>query len=440
MMQSSAISSLGNQGQEHFLRNVADGVGHLVTNIQRLDGAAQRASNDGDESTAALLRSFADEEAAKVLILIDAVRCPRPEQRARARTLKRWGDHLWKGIYARACGWRPADFRELASYVNQDLQPFYLDGPRGVDWVFPNEIKSERERRIYVDLVQDITESGQGNLEPYWVTPEDSWVPPDDSISWLFRYRTSTCVEVALSLHAQGISTERGLQHVAAIWQPIDPRSMNGSELLAKVEETLSAVWLDPEARPVKEEDPPPPSPLAYWPFPLWPISEPADVKPSEQLETLRAERKAELERIHQVQGMKDPPPEVSLEKVLEMHAAYAKVEEETQRRADEHSAGKGGARIMPAKLFDVSDTAAWRELRDLWWGLSDGERVSLVALAWSTRDAIANWPASLKKAQEQSAIHDTQEERYFLGLGRLWLQGFRRWETPPDRMWVARG
>ena len=435
MTQSSAISNLGNQRPEHLWRSVAYGIDHVVSNIRRLDRSAQRASSDGDESIATLLGSFADEEAAKVLILIDAVRCPQSEAKARVRTLKRWSNHLWKGIYARACDWRPADFSELASYVNQEMQPFYLDGPLGVDWIFRNEITSERERQIYVDLVEDITKSGQDSREPYWVTPEE------DFTSWMTRYRTSTCVEVALSLHAHGISTESGLQHVAAIWQPIDPESMDSSELLARTNETLSAVRLDSEALAVPEEDPPSPSPLAYWPFPLWPISAPEDVKRSELLETLRADRDAELERIHRVRGMKDPPPEISLKKVLEMDAAYAKVKEEWQRRADEHFAGKSGPRITTAEVgLDVLEAAAWRELRELWWGLSDGERVSLVALAWFTRDRIANWPASLKKAQKQSDIHGTQAEHYFLGLGREWLQGFRRWEAPADHVWIRRG
>lgn len=430
MTQSSAISNLGNQKPEHLRRSVACGIDRLVSNIRRLDHAAQRASSDGDESIATLLGSFADEEAAKVLILIDVVRCPQSDAKARARTLKRWSNHLWKGIYARACDWRVASLSDLESYINQEMQPFYLDGPLGVDWILPNEITSERERQIYVDLVEDISESGQDNREAYWVTPEDF-------TSSMISYRTSACVELALSLHAHGISTESGLQHVAAIWQPIDPASMSSSQLLAKVNETLSDVWSDSGKRAAQDEGQPSTRPLAHWPFPLWPISAPEDVKPSELLETLRMQRDAELDRIHRVRGMKEPPPEISLEKVLEMDAAYAKVEEERQRRIDEHFAGKSGARIMTAERFDVSATAAEQELRELWWGLGDGERISLVALAWFARDWIGDWPASLKKAQEQSDLHSTEAEHYFLGLGREWLQGFRRWEAPAEHVWT---
>ena len=74
-------------------------------------------------------------------------------------------------------------------------------------------------------------------------------------------------------------------------------------------------------------------------------MRESEDVTQGAFLESLRADRRAELERIHRVQGMKDPPPEISLEKVLEMDAAYAKVREESQRRMDEHVAAPGRPR-----------------------------------------------------------------------------------------------
>ena len=66
---------------------------------------------------------------------------------------------------------------------------------------------------------------------------------------------------------------------------------------------------------------------------------------------------------------MKDPPPEISLEKVLEIDAAYAKVREEWQRRTDNHFAGKSGPRIITAEVdLDVSEAAVWLKLKKLWW------------------------------------------------------------------------
>ena len=429
MTQSSAITNLGNQKPEHFLRDVACGIDHLVSNIRRLDAAARRAFNDGDEPTASLLGSFADEEAAKVLILIDAVRCPRSEARARARTLKRWRSHLWKGIYLRACDWRPVNLSEAASYIELEMQPFYLDGPHDVDWIFPNEITRERERQIYVDLVEDITEPGQAGQERFWTTPQDFTASTS-------RYRTSTCVEVTLALHAHGIAAAEGLEHVAAIWQPVDPESIDISDLFAKINETLSAVRLDSEAMAVEETNLPSPNSLAYWPFPLWSVAEPARVKRSEFLDALREDRDAELKRINELQRMKEPPPDISREKVLEMHAAFAKVAEERGKRIDAHLAGKSGPPIITADAdLDVSRTYAWMELKGLWWDLTDGERVSLVALAWFTRDTIANWPRAVRLARKKSDIHSAEAEHYCLWLGRDWLKGLDRWEAPPGHV-----
>lgn len=429
MTQSIAVSDLGNRNPESFRRIVASGIDHLAANIRRLDAAAQRASRDGDESIAPLLGSFADEEAAKVLILIDAVRCPQSCPSDRASTLKRWRDHKWKGIYVRACEWRPVDLPELAGYIEQEMQPFYLDGPLDVDWIFQNEIKSERERNIYVDLVQDLTESEQSGQDPYWVTPQDF----NSSIG---GYRRSNCVEVALSLRAQGITTERGLARVATIWQPIDPEAMHVSDLFAKINETLSAVRQDLKALAVQEEDRPSPDPLANWPFPLWSIPEPEVDKPREALKTLRAERQAELERIRHLQSMKEPPPSISRAKVIEMDAAHAKVQKAWRKRIAAHPSNGGGLRIISADLdLDVTETPAGKHLSELWWGLSDAERVSLVALAWFTRDVVANWPRALKLAQQKPDIHSTQMEHYCLNLGSAWLKGMDRWETPADQM-----
>ena len=362
MTQSSAITNLGNQKPELFRRDVAHGIDRLIANSQRLDASAQRLSQAGDETSAALLGSFADEEAAKVLILMDAVRCPATQAEARTRTLKRWSNHLWKGIYVRSCDWRPSNFQELTSYINAELRPFYPDGPMDVDWIFRNEIRDQRKRQIYVDLVEDITEVEPYRQNSWWVAPED-FSPAD------FKYHTSRCVHVASSLHALGFSTERGLEHVAKIWQRIDPTSMEHSELLTKIRETLLAVQSEEHESPAGGQGQPSLNALAEWSYPLWPIEEPERTKTGTYLNSLRKAREAELKRIDHIQGLKSPPPAISREKVLEMHQASALVEKEVQKRIDSHFAGKSGLKIIPPELdLDISDTPTWLKLRELWW------------------------------------------------------------------------
>ena len=310
-------------------------------------------------------------------------------------------------------------------YIDDELQPFYLDGPIGIDWIFPNEIRAQRERQIYVDLVEDITETGPSRQGPYWVAP-------GDFSSYRSNYRTSTCVEIALSLHACGISTERGLNHVVRIWQPLDIVSMDRSELLAKIRETLLAVQSEQDESTANGRVVPSPNKLIYWPHPLWPYDEWERPTTDSDLDSLREKREAALKRIRHIQGLKDPPPAISRQKVEELHDAFVLAEEERARVLDDHLTVKGGRGVILSEIdLNALDTPAWLKLRELWRGLSNDEKVSLIALSWFTRDPIGDWPESFKRAQEFGDVGRAEDENYCLGLGSKWLQGYERWEAP---------
>ena len=103
-----------------------------------------------------ILRLAAEEEAAKVLILLDAVRCPRVERQSDFnRQLQYFNDHLAKGIYAQYCWRRPHSFSAVREWVDRERKEYYLDGPNNVDWIFYNEILRQREETIYVDYVEN---------------------------------------------------------------------------------------------------------------------------------------------------------------------------------------------------------------------------------------------------------------------------------------------
>ena len=84
------------------------------------------------------------EVAGKFLIFVDAARLGRPSQRKLRDQLKRAGDHLAKGLYAKATEIRPADFKELLGFLEPERATLYLDGPNDVDSIFRNEILSSR--------------------------------------------------------------------------------------------------------------------------------------------------------------------------------------------------------------------------------------------------------------------------------------------------------
>ena len=82
MASNSAIKGLAGSSDENLFATISEGIECLVENCTRLHGSASSLADRGDHTSAAILGSIATEEAAKVLILLDAVRCP-PAKRER---------------------------------------------------------------------------------------------------------------------------------------------------------------------------------------------------------------------------------------------------------------------------------------------------------------------------------------------------------------------
>src|SRR5262245_58429615 len=152
-MRVKAIRDLAQLSDRDFFAAVAEGLPLIVTNAIRLFDGATVLSEAKHYHAARALTAIAEEEAAKALVLLDAVRCPRLPNERFSDQLARFNDHLAKGLYAKACMYRPTTLGELQGYINSDRGSLYLDGPNDVDWIFPNEIKHQREKQFYVDYV-----------------------------------------------------------------------------------------------------------------------------------------------------------------------------------------------------------------------------------------------------------------------------------------------
>ncbi len=175
----------------------------------------------------ALIRMVADEEAAKFLILVDAVRCPTHEAKRRARQLKRCHDHVAKGVYTEACYLQPADLAEVIGCVRHLREAFYLDGPNDVDWIFRNTIERVREERLYVDYVDD-DEGGA------WQSPQDR-----EGVASFLPGR-SAASKLVSSLTRAGLPSERGLTLVAKVWRSFDPdRATRWKEVAERAQANL---------------------------------------------------------------------------------------------------------------------------------------------------------------------------------------------------------
>jgi AbiV family abortive infection protein len=215
-MRPKAIRDLGQLGDAGFFTELACGWELVLHNVRRLVGASELLTKAERYHAARLLETVAQEEAAKILILTDAARCPREPGQRFVSHLARFNDHLAKGLYARACDMRPANLDQLQSYLDLFRIEYYLDGPNDVDWIFRNEVTEQRENVLYVDYVA--TDEGHHWADPSrfaYVMVKGAGLPTPGS------------VRIAEALWEVGIGSEDGLRAVSEIWRParIDRRT-----------------------------------------------------------------------------------------------------------------------------------------------------------------------------------------------------------------------
>lgn len=255
-----AIQDLCQLKDERLFEEVSTGIGHVMEVVNRLDAAAHTLSKAGQEHPARILGSLAEEEVAKVLILVDVVRCPQAQAKERKRLLGYFYNHLAKGIYAKACSWHVMDFAELTRYVEIECDPYYLDGPNEVDWVFYNHILQQRDDKLYVNYVREGREDG----DHYWVCPRNEELP-------LFPYQTREAIRLARALYQVGVTSPEGLVVVAEVWRSVEVTPGFGNERLTQLNsQTLGK--LEKRGVPQEARDDNYTRVRERWPFPLYPL------------------------------------------------------------------------------------------------------------------------------------------------------------------------
>ena len=157
IMKHRAIKDLGQLSDPDFFRAVSEGLSLVIKNATRLHDAAQTLHDAKHAQGTHVLTLLAEEEAAKFLILIDAVRCPLRLAKIRTRQLRYFHNHLARGIYARLVKFhRRVRLAGLERIADSDRESLFLDGPNDVDWIFRNTILARREEAIYVDYVETV--------------------------------------------------------------------------------------------------------------------------------------------------------------------------------------------------------------------------------------------------------------------------------------------
>jgi hypothetical protein len=206
------VHLLAGVSDDKLIHEVERGLTLIFEHVSQLQTSIETLCAEKEPRGVAAVRTIADDEAAKYLILLDAIRCPRKAQRQRAEQLRRCNDHLSKGIYASIAGMFPADLAEIRRIVKGLRQSYYLDGPTDNDWIFRNEIEEQRERTLYVDYVR--TDEG------------GAWEAPDVHDDNIFLYGDpSGVVQIVRALTHAGIATVDGLRVVAEVWRDFVPEA-----------------------------------------------------------------------------------------------------------------------------------------------------------------------------------------------------------------------
>jgi AbiV family abortive infection protein len=144
---------------------IAEGIGHLVEHVGQLRKGTELLNGASQHRSAAILDMVASEEAAKVMILLDLVRLGWDDPETVKRQVSYFSSHLARGIYSRLIEWDLGHYGEARQQVERLREDRFLDGPNDVDWIFRNEIETEREELLYVDYVAYETEGVR------WVSP-----------------------------------------------------------------------------------------------------------------------------------------------------------------------------------------------------------------------------------------------------------------------------
>jgi hypothetical protein len=191
---------------EKRLPLLVEGLEAIAGNIARIAGELTACGGKDMVRATRLLRNVGQEEAGKFLILIDSCRAPHSDGRAISRQFQRAGNHLAKLIYAQMADYSITSREEMVDLIEMHRKELHLDGPNDFDFIFRNELISERESTLYVDLVDS-----EGELE--WWAPSEYAVPMGVS-------RPMILVQ---ALVETGIVSPAGLRLLRDAWSGFNP-------------------------------------------------------------------------------------------------------------------------------------------------------------------------------------------------------------------------
>ncbi len=196
-----------------FLDTLSEGIPLIVDNVIELWGEANEIAQHGNRRAVGILQAIAEEEAAKAILLFDAVRCPETRGGEFKRLVREFKSHLAKCICASYYNTCPADSQEAQRIVEGKRRSFYRDGEYG-EYILPNSFIHFREGRLYVDYFRNADGSHS------WVAP----LKPDVLFGDIVP---SGVIEVVEALSKLQVFTRKGLQIVSNFWHRVSPEGLD---------------------------------------------------------------------------------------------------------------------------------------------------------------------------------------------------------------------
>lgn len=192
------------------LEFIAEGLPVILRSAQGFwQSSQQLRKSHGRE--AKVLEGFANEEAAKILILMDAVRCPPKLIASKLNRIVGWFyDHLARLIYAEAASWKPMHLAQLRDYVDLQRRGHFLEGHAG-EYIMPNWTIYQRESRLYVDV------EAYQDQELSWSSPSATYLGHEFLDSF-----EPVALRVASAMEQVGLFTPKGLQAASDIWGSLE--------------------------------------------------------------------------------------------------------------------------------------------------------------------------------------------------------------------------
>lgn len=230
-MRSRAIVDLVQLSESTFFADIAEGLTAIHENAARMAEGIRVLSEGKNYRAARILEALVQEESAKYLMLLDAVRCPRKPAERFKRQLQKFNEHLAKGLYADASNWSPVDFKEIRVNIDRECEEYYLDGPNDIDWIFENWIIRQREEAFYVDYVAEDDGTHQ------W------WSPRRYDLGSFSIMGVPAVYRIANALQVSGVGRREALAIVADIWRPVHIQdSTHFSEIRSLNEKTIEGL------------------------------------------------------------------------------------------------------------------------------------------------------------------------------------------------------